>query len=434
MLVAALVWAALIVLYVAKWFFARSEAAAELDHPIQCCFVGLIGVSTSLISLATQPYSAALAGALFFTGALSTLAFALWRTGLLLRGERDASATTPVLYLPLVAGAFVSATAAAGLGYTDWGQLAFGAGLFSWLAIESVLLHRLYTAAPLPPALRPTLGIQLAPPTVGAVAYLSVSAGPPEMLVHMLIGYGVLQGMLLVRMLPWILQQPFVPSYWAFTFGATALATAPLRMVELGAAGAVATLTPYLFAAANLTVALVAFGSLRLLRRSWLDTSQIRSLGLTRSRKAEMVSCAWSRLSRGAPPLCSPRPKGMHQAFKLTALQLRASPLGCRGPDPDDGGRSHRRQRALTLRGRLTGRRRSDQHPSGEGSEPLADPCSAADLRFPQADKPWAAADPPRSLERARTTSAVSPRVGSHGHDRSPPPMWVVTANSAQMT
>lgn len=275
MLVGALVWAALVVLYAAKWFFARSEAAAELDHPVQCCFVGLIGVSTSLISLASQPYFSALAGLLLAAGALFTLAFALWRTGLLWRGERDPVATTPVLYLPLVAGAFVTATAAAGLGYPDWGQLAFGAGLFSWLAIESVLLHRLYTAAPLPPALRPTLGIQLAPPTVGAVAYLSVSGAGADLIAHGLLGYGLLQALLLLRMLPWIMQQPFAPSYWAFTFGATSLATAPLRMVELGAAGAVATLAPYVFAAANLTVALIALGTLRLLGRYWLAARRI---------------------------------------------------------------------------------------------------------------------------------------------------------------
>ena len=291
MLVGALVWAALVVLYVAKWLFARSEAVAELEHPVQCCFVGLIGVSTSLISLASQPYSSALAGPLLAAGALFTLAFALWRTGLLWRGERDPGTTTPVLYLPLVAGAFVTATAAAGLGYPDWGQLAFGAGLFSWLAIESVLLHRLYTAAPLPPALRPTLGIQLAPPTVGAVAYLSVSAGPPDLLAHALIGYGLLQALLLLRMLPWILQQPFAPSYWAFTFGATSLATAPLRLIEHGAAGAVASLAPYLFAAANLTVALITFGTLRILRRYWLATRQTGFAGLWREPQLSKVRC-----------------------------------------------------------------------------------------------------------------------------------------------
>lgn len=269
LLAAGLLWVALIVLYAGKWVFARSEAVAELGHPVQCCFVGLIGVSTSLIATAAHPYSGIIAHILFVAGALFTLLFALWRTGLLWRGERDGSMTTAVLYLPLVAGAFVTATAAGQLGYQDWGQLAFGAGLFSWLAIESVLLQRLYTGAVLPPALRPTLGIQLAPPTVGAVAYLSVSGGAPDLIAHALVGYGLLQALLLLRMLPWIMEQPFAPSYWAFTFGATAVATASLRMIEQGGAGAVATLAPYLFAGANLVVGSVGLATFMLLAK-WL--------------------------------------------------------------------------------------------------------------------------------------------------------------------
>ena len=273
MLLATIVWVALILVYGVKWILARREALAEAEHPVQCCFVGLVGVSTSLVAQAALPYSPATAELLFVLGALITLAFGLWRTGLLWRGERDPSATTPVLYLPLVAGTFVTAIVAAALGHRDWGQLAFGAGLFSWLAIESVLLHRLYTAASLPPVLRPVLGIQLAPPAVGAVAYLSVSDGAPDLVAHALLGYGLLQALILIRLLPWIMQQPFAPSYWAFTFGVTALGTAPLRMVEHGERGAIARLAPYLFIAANVTVGLIAVGSLWLVARHLL-TSQ----------------------------------------------------------------------------------------------------------------------------------------------------------------
>jgi hypothetical protein len=43
---------------------------------------------------------------------------------------------------------------------------------FSWLAIESVLVHCMLTEESLPEAMRPTRGIQLAPAPVGAVAYL----------------------------------------------------------------------------------------------------------------------------------------------------------------------------------------------------------------------------------------------------------------------
>src|ERR1700742_1340148 len=181
MALAAVVWALLLLLFILKWIFAREEAFGEAHHPVQCCFIGLAGVATMLIALAALPYSRLAADVLFGIGMAFTFAFTLWRTGVLWHGEREQSATTPVLYLPTVAGAFVTATVMSALGYPDWGQLAFGAALFSWLAIESVLMHRLYTMT-MPAALRPTLGIQLAPPAVGAVAYLSVNGGAPDLL------------------------------------------------------------------------------------------------------------------------------------------------------------------------------------------------------------------------------------------------------------
>ncbi len=259
------VWALLLVLFILRWTFARAESIGEAHHPIQCCFIGLAGVSTMLIAIAADPYSRPAAVLLFGLGATFTLGFALWRTGVLWRGNRDHAATTPVLYLPTVAGGFVTAAASSVLGYPDWGQLAFGVALFSWLAIESVLLHRLYTAATLPAALRPTLGIQLAPPTVGAVAYLAINGGVPDMVAHILVGYGLMMALLLLRLLPWIMEQPFAVSYWGFTFGATALAIAPIRMAGHGDAGAIALLAPYLFGAANIVVGLIALGTLRLI-------------------------------------------------------------------------------------------------------------------------------------------------------------------------
>ncbi|MBV9859157.1 MAG: dicarboxylate transporter/tellurite-resistance protein TehA [Alphaproteobacteria bacterium] len=270
MVVASLVWAMLLVLFLLKWGFARAEAVAEARHPVQCCFISLVGIATMLIALAALPYSRMVTEILFAVGMCFTLAFALWRTGRLWRGERDQSAATPALYLPLVGGGFVTAIVASALGYPDWGQLAFGIGLFSWLAIESVLLQRLYTAPTTALPLRPSWGIQLAPPTVGAVAYLSVSGGAPDLFAHILVGYGLIQAMLLLRLLPWIMQQPFAVSYWGSTFGISALATAPVRLVSHGDTGAIAVLAPYLFIGANVAIGLIALGTLGLILKGRL--------------------------------------------------------------------------------------------------------------------------------------------------------------------
>jgi tellurite resistance protein len=269
-LAAVAVWAIVLALYALKWLVVREAAAREAADPVQCCFIGLAGVATMLAAEAIAPYARSAAEALLALGAAFTLAFAVWRTGGLWQGGRDATTTTAVLYLPTVAGSFVCATASSALGYQDWGELLLGCGLFSWLAIESVLLHRLLTAPALADPLRPTLGVQLAPPNVGAVAYLSVTHGPPDVFVHALLGYGCLQALILLRMAPWIWRGSFSPGYWAFTFGATALATAPIEMVVRGGSGAISVIAPVTFGLANLVVGFAAIGTLWLLFRGRL--------------------------------------------------------------------------------------------------------------------------------------------------------------------
>lgn len=273
---AAVAWLLIVILYALKWVWAPVAAAQEAEHPVQCCFIGLAGVSTLLIAQGASTFSRPVAVALFFLGACFTLFFALWRTGLLWQGGRAPGTTTPVLYLPMVAGGFVTGTVAAALGWREWGQLAFGAGFFTWLAVESVLLLRLYTAEPMPPALRPTLGIQLAPPAVGAVSYLAVGNGSPDLVAHLLIGYGLLQAMLLIRLSRWIAEQPFGPGYWAFTFGATALAGAMVKLAPADAGGPIAILAPITFVLANIVVLAIAIGTLLLLfRGSLLPTGAV---------------------------------------------------------------------------------------------------------------------------------------------------------------
>jgi tellurite resistance protein len=260
--IASLVWLLVTVFYSLKWIVALAAAREEAANPIQCCFVALAGVATLLIAQGALPYSRPVAVALFVLGAGFTGVFGLWRTGGLWRGGRAATAATPVLYLPLGAGGFVTGSLAVVLGWRELGELVFGMGFFAWLAIESVVLHRLYTAT-MPPALRPTLGVQLAPPAVGATCYLWVSGGHSDLFVHMMIGYGLLQAALLLRLIGWIREAPFGTSYWAFTFGATALGGVAIRMSLDDPAGLFAVLAPILFVLVNIVVLAIAAGSIR---------------------------------------------------------------------------------------------------------------------------------------------------------------------------
>lgn len=79
----------------------------------------------------------------------------------------------------------------------------------------------------------------------------------------------MLQALLLIRLLPWIFQQPFSAPYWAFTFGIAALAQAALRFAERGH-GPISTAAPYIFAMATAIIGSIALGTVWLLLRGKL--------------------------------------------------------------------------------------------------------------------------------------------------------------------
>lgn len=277
MLLGAAVWLALMLLYGAKWIWRRQDAIDEIRHPVQCCFVGLVPVSTLMMSVAAFPYSPDAAIGLGLVGGAGQLIFAVFRTGQLWTGSRDPEATTPVLYLPSVAGNFVAAIVAGMLGFPDLAAGLFGAGLLTWFALESVIMHRLYVHAPLSPPLRPTMGIQLAPAFVGCSAYLSFNPGSPDLVVKGLFGYGLLQVFILARMLPWIMVQSFSPSYWAFTFGLTAMAFDAMKFVQRGVGGAAPLMAQVLFVIANIVVVAIAGGTAWLVMRGRILPAPIRT-------------------------------------------------------------------------------------------------------------------------------------------------------------
>lgn len=269
MAVATAVWGLLVVFYALKWLRRGAEARAEIEHPIQCCFVALLPVTAMLVGMAVLPHARPVAVVLCCLGSLGALLFGAWRHGGLWRGGRSVNATTPVLYLPTVAASLVSAMAASALGWPELGQLFFGAGVLGWLALESVIVGRLLTGDEMPQALRPTLGIQPAPPAVALLAYTTITTGPPDLVAHGLLGYALVQAFTVLRLMPWI-RQPFTPGYWAFTFGATAIASATMRFAARGDDRVFTLLALPLFVVANLVVVGLAIATVVALLRGRL--------------------------------------------------------------------------------------------------------------------------------------------------------------------
>ena len=238
---------------------------AEMRHPVMSNFVSLFPATTMLVSIGVLPWTRPLALGLFSIGVVLQLGYAAWQTAGLWRGKHPREATTPALYLPTVANNFISAMACGALGFNDAGLAFLGAGIFSWISLEPAILQRLRSTDELPVAQRTSLGIQLAPALVACSAWLSVNGGHGDTLAKMLFGYGLLQLLFTLRLIPWYVRQPFNVSFWSFSFGVSALATTGLHLGHEAGSGFYHNLAIPLFIFTNIIIALLLLHTLLLL-------------------------------------------------------------------------------------------------------------------------------------------------------------------------
>ncbi len=226
-------WLALIAAFAVKLITRRDALQNELRDLVMCCFLALVPVTTIEVGISAHPYAAPLGYTLIFIGVLGQLAFSMYRTAGLWRGTHTVAATTPVIYLPTVAANFASASGLGALGHHDWAMLFFGMGLLSWFSVEAAILGRLRTEPALDPAVRGIIGVQLAPPFVGGNAYLAANGGHVDWVFLVLTGYGVLQLLFLLRLVPWVLKAGYTMSLWGFSFGLGAMAGTGMHLVAV---------------------------------------------------------------------------------------------------------------------------------------------------------------------------------------------------------
>lgn len=203
-------WVLLSMAFISRAIRFPASVLREMRHPVSSSFVSLFPATTLLVAIGLAPWCRPLAIGLFVPGVALQLAYAAWQSGGLWRGNHPREATTPGLYLPTVANNFISAMACGALGFSDAGLVFLGAGVFSWLSLEPAILQRLRSAGELPTPLRTSLGIQLAPALVACSAWLSVNGGEADTFAKLLFGYGLLQLLFMLRLMPWYLRQPFM--------------------------------------------------------------------------------------------------------------------------------------------------------------------------------------------------------------------------------
>ena len=208
LMVVFLIWVIFVILYIAKWYYNYKIALEEIKHPIMNNYVGLIGVTALLMSMVIFPYHAIISEVLFIVGLIFQLVYGIYFTQQKWQNSYNLNYITPALYLPTVAGSFVTALACATFQYVNLGYLFLGIGFVSWLSLESIIMNRLFKEK-LPEEFKTTLGIMMAPAAIGGAAYFALNKGILNIVIIFLLGYSLFHFLVFSKILIEILEVVF---------------------------------------------------------------------------------------------------------------------------------------------------------------------------------------------------------------------------------
>jgi tellurite resistance protein len=130
----AIVFVALVLVWLARIVRHPDEVAAENGSAITCSYYGTITISCSLLAAGALPYSRAIAFVLWVIAAFGGAALLIVLLGRWIeRGIKDTE-LTPALFIPIVGNA-TSIYAGVPLGMSEVGWASFSFALLCWLTI-----------------------------------------------------------------------------------------------------------------------------------------------------------------------------------------------------------------------------------------------------------------------------------------------------------
>lgn len=216
-------WLVLTVTYVFRGLRRKGTFRSDLKHEVAgpfASFIPLIGILlSSHYSQYLPPWGAWLCGA--FIAALAIVAAQLlahWVTG-----GVSMQSIHPGYLLPVVAGSFVASIGFSSIHAHDAAIATFGAGMFFWLVVGTVVTVRLMTGGALAPSAKTGLSAYLAAPATANIAWMVSHPGPMAAAQLGLTGVLAIMALMQVMLLPEYRKLPFTQLFWVFTFpvGAT---------------------------------------------------------------------------------------------------------------------------------------------------------------------------------------------------------------------
>jgi tellurite resistance protein len=261
LILAAIVFIALIIAHLAKLGFHLSAVIEEFVHPIRSSFFPACSVAFLVLAIGARPYSTPLAEVLWWPGAALHLIFAVTLVRRWMVHCQDESVVTPAWFIPVVGNILVP-VGGVPLGYVEISWFFFSIGLVFWLVFFTIVLHRVLFLAPMSDRSVPTLFILLAPPSIGLSAYMAFTGGGVGPLADILYSLALFIAILLLTMWRHVSQGAFFMSWWAMTFPTDGWAGATLAYYRARPEFFTAAVAVFALGAATILVMAIAWRTL----------------------------------------------------------------------------------------------------------------------------------------------------------------------------
>jgi len=210
--------------YVLKYVYYPEAVKADFAHRIRVNFFSAISISLLLLAIAFYTYYPLLAIALWWAGVLLHTVFMLKTIGFWIRHDFEIHHFNPIWFIPVVGNILVP-VAGVDLAPVIVSYFYFCVGFFFWVVLFTLFLYRIVFHKELHEKFVPALFILLAPPAVGFVSYMRLTASWDNFSVFLLlITYFFLA--LLLTMYKSFTGLKYFISWWAFTFPLAAVTIA----------------------------------------------------------------------------------------------------------------------------------------------------------------------------------------------------------------
>lgn len=207
--------------------------AEEWNHPVKMAFFPAISISLLLIATAMRVDMPSVARLVWIVGAIGQAGLTLAViSGWIGHKPFLPVHISPAWFIPAV-GNVVAPLAGIQLGFEELSWLFFSTGMLFWIVLLTLVMNRLIFHDPLPGRLLPTLGILIAPPAIGFLAWLQLNGGQLDAFARVLFYAAITFTAIVTVQAAGFAKLPFALSFWALSFPAASLTVATFRYGSL---------------------------------------------------------------------------------------------------------------------------------------------------------------------------------------------------------